>query len=145
MRAEEKIVDVHWSSVWIGYGIAVAVTLILGAVAFWAYENVWLIALGGEVALFLGGAIAARRTPAAQALNGAFIGLLYFATTIVFIFSGVMTEKLPDPLPGLPLGDSTFFFVWPLAQVLASTLGALVGSRSSTGPIERKDAKGRRR
>ncbi len=129
MRAEEKIVDVHWSSVWIGYGIAIVVTLILGAVALRTYDNVWLIALGGEVALFLGGAIAARRTPAAQILNGAFIGLLYFATTVVVIFGGVMTEKLPDPLPGLPLGDSTFFFVWPLAQVLASTLGALVGSR----------------
>ncbi|MFQ5825952.1 MAG: YrzE family protein [Dehalococcoidia bacterium] len=133
VRAEEKIVDVHWSSVWIGYGIAVAGTLILGAWALWAYENVWLLALGGEVSLFLGGAIAARRARTTQPLNGAFIGLLYFATTIAFIFSGVMTDKLPDPLPGLPKGDSTFFFVWPLAQVLASTLGAIVGGRGRKG------------
>ncbi len=111
MKAEEKIVDVHWSSVWIGYGIAIVVTLILGAVALRTYDNVWLVAVGGEVALLLGGAIAGRRARTAQALNGAFVGLLYFATTVVVIFGGVMTEKLHDPLPGLPLGDSTFFFV----------------------------------
>ncbi len=133
MRAEDKIVDVHWGSVWIGYGIAVAGTLVLGAVAFWATYLVSHIALGRAVALYLGGAIAARRLRAAQALNGAFIGLLYFAATVAVIFSGVMTERLPDPLPGLPLGDSTFFFVWPLAQVLASTLGAILGGRFLAG------------
>ncbi|MEE8472668.1 MAG: TIGR04086 family membrane protein [Dehalococcoidia bacterium] len=138
VKAQEKIIDVHWSSVWIGFGIAIIGTLILGALAFQAVENVWLIALGGELSLLVGGAVAALRAQTSPALNGAFIGLLYFTVTVIIIFGGVMTETLPDPLPGLPKGDSTFFFVWPLAQVLASTLGAVIGARATTASRRRK-------
>ena len=67
------------------------------------------------------------RARTAEPLNGAFIAVFYFGTAALVIFSAEFLGVLPDPLPALPRGDSTFFFVWPLEQLAAGTLGAMLG------------------
>ncbi len=132
-QAESK--DVNWGAVWRGYALSLAGTLALGLPLFLVERNVWLIALAGSLSLFAGGFLAARRAKTSAPLNGAFVGVIYFATTTAVILLGTITERLPDPLPGLPRGDSTFFMAWPLVQLAASTLGALIGGRG-TGTVK---------
>lgn len=119
--------DITWDAVWIGYLIAMLGTLMLGGGLFWLYQNVWWLAFAGLGMLFVGGWVAGWRARSAEPLNGAFIAVLYFSATVVALFGGELTGWLPDPLPGLPRGDSTFFFIWPLGQLVASTLGAVLG------------------
>lgn len=119
--------DIKWRSVWLGYGLALGGTLVLGGGLLLAYENLWLFALAGVGFLFLAGIVTGFRERSTEPLNGALIAVFYFATGVVVIFGGELAGKLPDPLPGLPRGDSTFFFVWPLGQLAAATLGAVVG------------------
>lgn len=119
--------DITWDAVWIGYLVAMLGTLMLGGGLFWLYQNVWWLAFTGLGMLFVGGWVAGWRARTAEPLNGAFIAVLYFSATVVALFGGELTGWLPDPLPGLPRGDSTFFFIWPLGQLVASTLGAVLG------------------
>ncbi len=121
--------DINWGAIWRGYALSVAGTLVLGLSLFLLERNVWLIAAAGTLSLFAGGFAAARRAKASELLNSAFVGLIYFTTIVAVIFLGAILDTLPDPLPGLPKGDSTFFMAWPLAQLLASTLGGLVSGR----------------
>jgi cation transporter-like permease len=39
---------------------------------------------------------------------------------------------VPDPLPGLATGDSTFFFLWPLLILAAGVAGSILGGRVAT-------------
>jgi putative membrane protein (TIGR04086 family) len=121
--------DINWGAIWRGYALSLAGTLVIGLPLFLVEHNAWLIAAAGTLSLFAGGFAAARRAKTAELLNSAFVGLVYFTTFVAFIFLGAISDKLPDPLPGLPRGDSTFFMAWPLVQLLASTLGGLVASR----------------
>ncbi len=122
--------DVGWRDVWIAYAASVVVTLALGSVLFAIVEqSVWWVALAGVIGLLAGGFIVARRRGRSDALGGTFVAIVYFATVLVVLVGGTLLDVLPDPLPGLPIGDSTFFFVWPLAQLAAAVLGALLGHR----------------
>ncbi len=133
-QAESR--DINWGAIWRGYALSLAGTLVLGLPLFLAVErNVWLIALAGSLSLFAGGFLAARRAKTSAPLNGAFVGVMYFATTTAVILVGTVVEGLPDPLPGLPRGDSTFFMAWPLVQLVASTIGALVGGRGTKAVV----------
>lgn len=121
--------DIHWPSVRLGLGVAAAGTLTLGTGLLLWSGSMWWLAAAGLASLFLGGALAGRRSGTAEPLNGAVVGGLYFAGVAAVLFGGEVATILPDPLPGLPRGDSTFFFVWPLGQLGASTLGSVVGGR----------------
>ena len=120
--------DIAWSAVWLGYALALAGTL---AAAGWglvvAGKGMWWVTNWGALLLFIGAAAAgfAARTP--EPLNGAYIAVLYFGSVTLVVFAGEFLGVLPDPLPGLPRGDSTFYFVWPLEQLAAATLGAMAG------------------
>ncbi|MBI4195735.1 MAG: hypothetical protein HY526_11730 [Betaproteobacteria bacterium] len=120
--------DVAWRAVWSGFAIALAGTLIAGGggLAF-AGHGMWWVAYCGAASLFVGGVAAGWLAGTAEPLNGAFIAVFYFGTVALTIFVGEFLAVLPDPLPGVPRGDSTFFFVWPLAQLASSTVGAAVG------------------
>ena len=120
--------DVAWRAVWSGFAIAFAGTLIAGGggLAF-AGRGMWWVAHCGVASLFGGGLAAGWLARTAEPLNGAFIAVFYFGITALVIFGGEFLGVLPDPLPGLPRGDSTFFFVWPLEQLAAGTLGAAAG------------------
>ena len=97
----------------------------------WAFsfagKGTWWAANIGTLWLFCGAVVTGYRARTVEPLNGAFIAVLYFGTAALVIFSAEFLKVMPDPLPGLPRGDSTFFFVWPLAQLAASTLGAMLG------------------
>lgn len=120
-------IDIQWRWVWFGYGAALVGTLVLGGELFLAYENLWWVALASIGVLFLAGIVVGFKAKSAEPLNGAFIAVFYFATVAAVLFGGELIGRLPDPLPGLPRGDSTFFFVWPLGQLAAATLGAVLG------------------
>lgn len=120
--------DIAWGAVWVGYGIALLGTLIVGGWGlFFANKGMWWVANWGMIFLFAGGFVAGVLKKTAEPLNGAFIAVLYFGTVTMVIFVGEFLGILPDPLPGLPRGDSTFFFVWPLGQLVAATLGTVLG------------------
>ena len=120
--------DIAWAAVWTGFAIALLGTLAAGTWAFaFAGKGTWWAANIGTLCLFCGAVVTGYRARTAEPLNGAFIAVFYFSTATLVIFSGEFLGVLPDPLPGLPRGDSTFFFVWPLEQLAASTLGAMLG------------------
>lgn len=120
--------DIAWQAVCAGYAIALLGTLAAGGggVVF-AAKGMWWVAAWGTVFLFAGALAAGFLAKTAEPLNGAFVAVFYFATAALGVFVGEFLAVLPDPLPGLPRGDSTFFFVWPLAQLAGGTLGAAVG------------------
>jgi len=120
--------DIAWAAVWTGFTIALVGTLAAGTWALgFSAKGAWWAANAGTLCLFCGGLTAGYRARTAEPLNGAFTAVFYFGTTVLVIFGGEFLGVLPDPLPGLPRGDSTFFFVWPLAQLAAGTLGAMAG------------------
>jgi len=123
----EKSKDIRWGSILQGYILSLVGTVVIGLPIFFLIErNVWLIAVTGTICLFAGGFIAARRALNAELLNSAFVGVVYFSTLTIILFANAIFDILPDPLPGLPKGDSTFFMAWPIVQILASTLGGLI-------------------
>lgn len=120
--------DIAWRAVWLGYGIALPGTLAVGGAGLWILrEGMWWVAGWSLLFLFVGGFVAGAVARTPEPLNGALIGVFFFATFLLTVFFGEFLAVLPDPLPGLPRGDSTFYFVWPLAQVAAATLGASLG------------------
>ena len=120
--------DIAWAAVWTGFAIALFGTLAAGTWAFaFAGKGTWWAANLGTLSLFCGALFTGWRARTAEPLNGAFIAVFYFSTATLVIFSGEFLGVLPDPLPGLPRGDSTFFFVWPLEQLVAATLGSMFG------------------
>lgn len=120
--------DVAWAAVWTGFVIGLLGTLAAGtwALAF-AGKGTWWAANAGALCLFFGAVVTGYRARTAEPLNGAFIAVFYFGTVALAIFGAEFLKVMPDPLPGLPRGDSTFYFVWPLEQLAASTLGAMAG------------------
>lgn len=109
--------------------ISVAGTAILGGMLFLLAQNVWLMALGGLVSLLAGGAYLGRKSGEPEPLYGTLLAVLYFGMAVGILFGGELAEALPDPLPGLAIGDSTFFFVTPLLMLAASVLGSVLGGR----------------
>ncbi len=120
--------DIAWRPVFAGFTLALLGTLLVGGwgLAF-AGRGMWWVANWGLAFLLAAGALAGYLARSSEPLNGAYIAVLYFGTATLAIFAGEFLGILPDPLPGLPRGDSTFFFVWPLAQLAAATLGAMLG------------------
>lgn len=89
----------------------------------------WWLAVASTVALLAAGFQLGWKTGRWEGLSATLVTILYFVTITVILIIGMMFEVLPDPLPGLPKGDSTFFFVWPLAQLSGTVVGALLGQR----------------
>ncbi|MEE9324059.1 MAG: hypothetical protein V3U90_00685 [Dehalococcoidia bacterium] len=122
--------NVPWRHVWIALAISVAGTTILGGGLFIIQQNVWWIALGGIVSLFGGSIYLGWRSGESEPLYGALLAILYFGPAVGILFGGMLANVEEfDPLPGLGRGDSTFFFVWPLLQLVASAAGAVIGGR----------------
>lgn len=122
--------DIHWPAVRGGYGASLLVSLAAGVPLAVVLGSAWWLALVSLAALGAAGWGAGRRAGSGEPLNRAMLALLYFSTVAGVYLVGQALELLPDPLPGLPADDSTFFFVWPLGQLLAATLGALLGGRA---------------
>ncbi len=120
--------DIAWREVLAGYAFALVGTAFAGGWGFaFGGQGMWWLAYWGLGFLVIAGALAGYLAKSSEPLNGAYIAVLYFGTATLAIFAGEFLGVLPDPLPGLPRGDSTFFFVWPLAQLVAATLGSMLG------------------
>lgn len=133
-----QIGDFPWRVDGVGYLIGLATTLIVGIPLFLATENAWWLAVAGTVGLLIGGFVVGRRVgPKLATINGALMATLYYLTVALAFFVGSILEVLPEPLPGLPQGDSTFYFAWPLAQIVVGILGAALGSRFAARTVER--------
>jgi len=123
--------DVRWRDVWSGYAVSVVVTAVLGSLVLLLDENVWWLSIVSMVALVAGGSAAGFRAGQIEPLNGALLACVYFGTEAAILMVGTAMEGtavgLPDPLPGLAIGDSTFFFVSPLGQLASAVSGSLLG------------------
>jgi hypothetical protein len=121
--------DFHWRGIGVGAGISLLLTLAIGFPLMIAQGSAWWMAWAGVAGLFIGGVVAGRMARSREPLNGAMVALIYFSVVAIVYLVGQAFELLPDPLPGLPQDDSTFFFVWPLAQIAAGTLGSVLGGK----------------
>lgn len=122
-----------WGPVWPGLAVALAGSAVLGTVLVVVTGNVWWLALASTVSLFVGGLLTGLRARELEPLYGAVVGAIVVGLGIIGILVGSTFAVLPDPLPGLPIGDSTFFFVSPLVMVIGGIAGSIVGGRIATG------------
>lgn len=119
--------DFHWREIFLGFGLSLTITLLVGIPLTFSFGTSWAFAWTGTASIFISAIVVARLAKTGELLNGAMLSVLYFATVAMVYLGGQTLELLPDPLPGLPADDSTFFFVWPLAQIIAGTLGSFIG------------------
>lgn len=135
-----NVPDIHWRAVWLGYVIGLLSTLVAGFPLLLITENSWLMAIAGSVGLFIGGLVTGRRVGRSLAVvNGALMAMLYNLTVSILFYVGSFLQVLPEPLPGLPQGDSTFFFAWPLAQFAIGIFSTILGCRILSKRLRRTD------
>lgn len=118
-----------WGQLWAALALSLLCTALLGGAALLLDQNVWWLAIAGTAGLFVGGVFLGWRCAEAEPFFGALLAILSFALTVVVLFGGTLADALPEPLPGLGIGDSTFFFVWPLLQLASAVAGCLAGGR----------------
>jgi hypothetical protein len=104
----------------------------LGGVLLFLLDNSWWLAAGGALSLFGGAFYLGRSVGDPEPLYGTLLAAAYVGVATVLILGGTLLALLPDPWPGLEVGDSTFFFVSPLLLLLAGALGSMVGGRMSS-------------
>lgn len=129
--SKPAVQSILWRYIALAFIFSVTGTAVLGGVLFLLQQNVWLIALGGLLSLFAAGAWLGWQAKDPEPLYGALLAVLYFGLVVGILFGGELTEALPDPLPGLAIGDSTFFFVSPLFMLVAAVFGTVLGGRLS--------------
>ncbi len=117
------------------YLLALAVSAVgtaaLGAPALLLADNVWWLALASAPSLLAAGFLLGWLAREPEPLYGAVLATLYFGIVTGVLFGAELAEALPDPLPGLATGDSTFFFVWPLVILVTGFLGSTLGGRAA--------------
>lgn len=121
--------DIRWKAVGAGYLVAAVVTIGAGIPLLVIMDSSWMLVVADLVALLGAGFVVGRKSgPQLSIINGALMGIICYFTTALALLVGWFFQWLPEPLPGLPQGDSSFFFVWPLLQVVVSVVGAILGN-----------------
>ncbi len=123
----ERHYDVRRTDVWIGFAVAVAGTAVATPAVLLVDANVWWVSVIAALAIGAGAAVAGIRARQIEPLNGVLVMAIFFVVEAGILMVGEATEWLPEPLPGLPVGDSTFFFVSPLGQLAFAVGGSLLG------------------
>lgn len=126
-----------WRPFLVAFAISVLGSAALGGVLFHFGDNVWWLALGGSPPLLAGGFYLGWRMREPEPLYGALLAIGYFGLVTAVLFGGELTETLPDPLPGLATGDSTFFFVSPLLILALGVIGSILGGNAARGARRR--------
>ncbi len=119
--------DVRWVDVWVGFAVAAGATAVLGPLVLYLSDNSWWVSVVSILAVGAGGAVAGMRAKQIEPLNGALLMALVFTVEAAIALVGEVMEWVPEPLPGLPVGDSTIFFVSPLGQLAFAVAGSLFG------------------
>lgn len=122
-----------WRKLLAGLGLSLTGTTILGGLLFALQQNVWWIAAAGTLSLLGGGAYLGHASRESEPVYGTLLAILYFGLVAGILFGGTLVEWLPEPLPGLGVGDSTIFFVWPLLQLAAAVTGMAIGGQLARG------------
>lgn len=130
--ARDQPFDVRWIDVWIGFAVAAGGTAILAPPVLYLSDNVWWVSVVAVLAIGAGATIAGLRAGQIEPLNGALLMAVFFVVEATVAMVGEAMEWLPEPLPGLPVGDSTFFFVSPLGQLVFAVAGSLLGGWLAT-------------
>ncbi|MBI2855951.1 MAG: hypothetical protein HYX93_03795 [Chloroflexi bacterium] len=116
-----------WRQIGIALGLSLVGTALLGGVLLLVLDDIWWVAAGGILSLFSAGVYVGRGVGEPEPLYGTLLAAAYVAIAVVVIFVGTFLATLPDPLPGLAIGDSTFFFVSPLLMLASGVAGTIVG------------------
>ncbi|MBI3979728.1 MAG: hypothetical protein HY331_16225 [Chloroflexi bacterium] len=120
---------IPWPNVLLALVLSVVATVALGGALFALEPNVWGVAVASVVSLLIGGVLLGLTSREPEPLYGTLLAILYFGLVAALLFGGTLADALPEPLPGLGKGDSTFFFVWPLLQLAAGVAGSALGGR----------------
>ncbi len=115
----------------VALGVSAAGTAALGLPPLLLADSVWWLALASAPSLVAAGFLLGWHAHEPEPLYGALLATLYFGIVAGVLFGAELAEALPDPLPGLSTGDSTFFFVWPLLILLAGFLGSMAGGKAA--------------
>ncbi len=119
----------RWTDVGAGLAVTVVGTAVLTPIVLLLDANVWWVSAVAMLSLAAGGFVAGLRAGQIEPLNGVLVVAVFFIVETAILLVGTAVEKIEDPLPGLTLGDSTFYFVSPLGQLLSAVAGSLVGGR----------------
>jgi len=132
--------DVLWKDVWLGFAITVVGTTVLSAIVFAVLEpNMWWFVIASGIAIGFAGFRLGWKTGDWEGISASLITLFTFLLSTLILILGWMWEFVPDPLPGLPRGDSTFYFVWPLVLLICCVVGMILGMRASAGKAVKAD------
>ncbi len=112
-----------WRRIGIALGLSLVGTSLLGGVLLLVLDNIWWVAAGGILSLFAGGVYLGWKSREPEPLYGTLLAAMYVGVAVVGIFIGTFLAVLPDPLPGLAIGDSTFFFISPLLMLASGVAG----------------------
>lgn len=135
--SEER--DVVWQDVWVALGIGLGGTIVLGGILFAIFgASMWVLAFASIIALMVGGYRLGSRSGRWEGIAASLVTIFYYAIAALVIILGFMFEVLPDPLPGLPKGNSTFYFLWPLLQLASVIAGSVIGQRVVTAKTRPK-------
>lgn len=123
--------DILWKDVYLGFAIAILGTVVLSAGLFAATgASMWMVVIASDIAIGFAGWRLGKKTGQWEGISAALITLFYYVLAVITLIIGWMWELVPDPLPGLPRGDSTFYFVWPLSLLICSVAGMAVGTKA---------------
>ncbi len=134
--------DVRRIDVLIGFAVAAGSTAVLAPLVLAVSNNVWWVSVVAALAIGAGAAIAGLRAKQIEPLNGALLMALFFVAEAAIAMIREVMAWLPEPLSGLPVGDSTFFFVSPLVQLVCAVAGSLLGGWWATRRHAARDAGG---
>lgn len=131
----------RWTDVAAGLAVTVVGTAVLTPIVLLLDANVWWVSAAAMLSLAAGGIVAGLRAGQIEPLNGVLVVAVFFITETAILLVGTAIEKIEDPLPGLTLGDSTFFFVSPLGQLLSAVAGSFLGGWwASRGIVSSQEA-----
>ncbi|MDP6070844.1 MAG: hypothetical protein QGG34_04655 [SAR202 cluster bacterium] len=113
--------------------LSIVGTAVIGGVLLLLLDNIWWIAGGSAVSLFGAAMYLGRAMAMPEPLYGTLLAALYVSIAITIILVGTLLAVLPDPFPGLEIGDSTFFFVSPLILLVSGVAGSAIGGKAGGG------------
>lgn len=128
---------IRWRSVLVSLATSLIGTGLIGGILLLVGQSMWWVLLGGSASIFVSGFYMGRRTGEPDPLSGSLLAVLYFSLLVVVLFlANLAEEELAatlqlrlDPLPGLAIGDSTFYFVSPLLVLVSGVAGSVLGGQ----------------
>ena len=135
-----------WRELGIALLLSLAVSAVIGGGLLMALDNIWWGEAAAVASVFAGAFYVARSSGEPEPMHGTMLVAAYFGVAVAVIFAGsaptplpgpIPDLQIPDPLPGLELGNSTFFFVSPLLLLAGGVAGSVAGGQRAAGSAAR--------